>query len=255
MKNKVVFPTKQYGEPIPILLQSQDFNFTFRMQKELPQFAPYKLIVEDPVRKISSGFVIVLTDSKSQLCDSEPNVVCVSRTTSVLDVHLAIQRQLIPKLNVIRIGIDPGKTWGFVALANGHTLVSVNCTRLQELFHFIDHIQTVFSDKMILVRVGAGMDVLAAILVNELLRRYHKYITVERVLEFATSSTKSSRFRHTEAAAEIAKRKGEAMSELLPINPENRFLVSIFKNKVSKSYWIDLKKHIEQGNIDWTRWL
>ena len=116
----------------------------------------------------------------------------------------------------IIIGIDPGKTFGIAAIADGKVFETVSCSNLKEtvntVLEFLDRAAATVN----VVKIGNGAPICAEKLVHLLDMSMPKQVILETVSEartshFARETTHRRGPRDVMSAIEIAKRTGQAL--------------------------------------------
>ncbi len=155
--------------------------------------------------------VVITSPEESGLIRHDIILAHQGRTEETVDraIRLASGKQTYDKLS---IGIDPGLTYGVVAVGDGKTLRSRICVSPKEVVQEVSGTLDRFEARARAVRIGRGSDSSQTELIRQIKKRLPFDVSLELVDEQRTSVVGRSPFRtgprDVESAFRIALRKG-----------------------------------------------
>lgn len=171
-----------------------------------------------PKEHVPLDIKVVITTNREQHSVKHPNVLIFEDEmdpATIVDkaIRVAQGKQSYDKLV---IGIDPGKTSGVAALADGNILETVTCSTLEGTVNIISKSLDRTPATVNVVKIGNGAPVYAEKLVHLLDAALPKKVVIETVSEAGTShlmrkNTHRRGSRDVLSAIKIAERNGQVV--------------------------------------------
>ncbi len=172
----------------------------------------------NPNSKIPAHINLILTTKEERHLLHHPNIVVYDEDEDVANViDLAIQTTYrTQEVRRLIVGVDPGKSWGVSAVADGMLLHSSGYTSMRDVEKEIQNLIAKVTAKEYVVKIGNGSEPHHSQLISRLNRVLPRKIIIESVREEGTSSNflwKRKEGRIDAISAErICSRKGKRIT-------------------------------------------
>jgi hypothetical protein len=144
----------------------------------------------NPNSKIPVYINLILTTKEEHHLLHHPNIVIYDESEDIANVvDLAVQTtHRTQEVRRLIVGVDPGKSWGVSAVADGTLLHSGGYTSMKEVEEEIQNLIAKVTAKEYVVKIGNGSEPHHSQLISSLNRVLPRKVIIESVREEGTSS-------------------------------------------------------------------
>ncbi len=181
---------------ISVIIATKNFRFLYKLNEVLSNIQEIKINHILPNQPIPSNTdVIITTEIEKKEFDFEKIFVPKAFNQYYIFSNILLLAKNKSYFDEIIVGIDPGKTTGFIVLAEKEIVLGS-----AELYTAVDAVKeaiTVFFNietSALIIKVGEGGGLIRDEIVKRLNEIFHGKVTIEIVNEAFTSQKKTNRF-------------------------------------------------------------